>query len=119
MRAERGGETHGGVRIERHPAVTGDDLPGIYADIARDNPAAAERVLDAVEATFSQIMEQPECDVPYPTRNPQMKAVRMLPVSGFNNYLVFYRIEGDAVRVLYVVHGARHLLRLFQRQRRE
>lgn len=48
-----------------------------------------------------------------------MKALRMLPVSGFNNYLIFYRIEGDAVRVLYVVHGARHLPRLFQRERRE
>lgn len=107
------------MRIERHPAVIGDDLPGIYAYIARDNPAAAERVLDAVEATFAQIAEQPECGVPYPTRNLQMKAVRMLPVSGFNNYLVFYRVEGDAVRVLYVVHGARHLPRLFRRERRE
>lgn len=48
-----------------------------------------------------------------------MKAVRMLPVSGFNNYLIFYLIEDDAVRVLYVVHGARHLPRLFHRERRE
>jgi toxin ParE1/3/4 len=107
------------VRIEHHPAVIGDDLPGIYAHIARDNPTAAERVLDAVEATLTHLAAQPEIGVPYPTRNPQMKAVRMLPVSGFNNYLVFYRIEGDAVRVLYVVHGARHLPRLFQRERRE
>lgn len=107
------------MRLERHPAVIGDDLPGIYAYIARDNPAAAERILDAVEATFSQITKQPECGVPYPTRNPQMKTVRMLPVSGFHNYLVFYRIEGDAVRVLYVVHGARHLLRFFRRERRD
>lgn len=118
-RAERGGETHRGVRIERHSAVIGDDLPSIYAYIARDNPAAAERVLDAVEATFAQIAAQPESGVPYPTRNQLMKAVRMLPVSGFNNYLVFYRIEGDAVRVLYVVHGARHLMRLFRREQRE
>ena len=107
------------MRIERHPAVVEDDLPGIYAYIARENPAAAERVLDAVEATLAQIAEQPECGVPYSTRNPQIKAVRMLPVRDFNNYLVFYRVEGDAVRVLYVVHGARHLLRLFRRERRE
>ena len=106
------------MRLERHPAVIGDDLPGIYAHIARDNPAAAERVLDAVAATFAQIAAQPESGVPYPTRNTQMKAIRMLPVSGFNNYLVFYRIDGDAVRVLYVVHGARHLPRLFQQERR-
>ncbi len=43
----------------------------------------------------------------------------MLPVSGFNNYLIFYRIEADAVRVLYVVHGARHLLRFFRQEKRQ
>lgn len=107
------------MRIERHAAVIERDLPEIYARIARDNPDAAERVLDAVDATFAQIAAQPECGVPYPTRNPRMKAVRMLPVSGFNDYLIFYRIEGDAIRVLHVVHGARHLPRLFRRERRE
>ena len=74
------------MRIERHAAVIGNDLPGIYAYIARDNPAAAERVLDAVEATFAHIAAQPGSGVPYPTRNPQMKVVRMLPVSGFHKY---------------------------------
>ena len=107
------------MRIERHPAVIEDDLPGIYAHIARDNPEAAVRVLDAVEETFEQIEARPEIGVLYPTRNPKMKTVRMLPVCGFNQYLVFYGIEAGTVRVLYVVHGARHLLRLFGRSRRE
>ena len=106
------------MRIERHPAVIEDDLPGIYAHIAHDNPGAAERVLDAVAETFAHIATQPESGIFYPGRNPQMKTVRMLPVSGFNNYLVFYRIETDVVRVLYVVHGARHLPRLFGREHR-
>lgn len=52
VRPERGGQARG-VRIERHPAVIEDDLPGIHAHIARDNPAAAERLLDAVDATFA------------------------------------------------------------------
>lgn len=106
------------MRIERHDAVIVDDLPDIYAHIAEDNPAAAERVLEAVEATFAQLAMQPESGVLYPSRNPRMKDVRMLPVSGFSNYLVFYRIADDAVRVLYVVHGARHLPRLFRREAR-
>ena len=106
------------VRIERHPAVIEDDLPDIYRHIARDNPSAAERVLTAIETTFTHLVQQPEIGVLYPTRNPGMRDVRMLPVSGFNQYLVFYRLEGDAVRVLHVVHGARHLPRLFQRELR-
>ena len=76
------------MKIERHPAVIEDDLPSIYAHIVRDNPAAAERVLEAVEATFAEIAAQPECGVMYTTRNPAMSDVRMLPVNGFGNYLI-------------------------------
>jgi plasmid stabilization system protein ParE len=43
----------------------------------------------------------------------------MFPVSGFPNYLVFYRVETASIRILYVTHGARHLLRLFRRESRE
>ncbi len=81
------------MRIQLNSAVLDDDLPSIYAYIAHDNPAAAERMLDGVEQTFAQIAYQPEIGVLYPTRNPQMNAVRMLPIIGFNHYLVFYRIE--------------------------
>ena len=71
------------MRIEPHEAVLTDNLPGIYAFIARDNPAAAREVLDALEATFDQVARQPECGGVYPTRNPRLKDVRMLPVRGF------------------------------------
>ena len=106
------------MRIEPHAAVLADDLPAVYAFIARDNPKAAEEVLNAVEASFEQLARQPECGVIYPTRNPQLQDVRMLPVNAFPNYLIFYRIEADAVRVLYVLHGARHLRRFFRREPR-
>ena len=115
-RAAGGGEAR--VRIERHPAVIEEDLPGIYAYIARDDPAAAERVLDAVEATLRQLVTQPLSGVIFRTRNSRLTGVRMLPVAGFENYLVFYRAEPEAVRLLYVVHGARHLPRLFRREPR-
>lgn len=107
------------MRIEPHPAVLADDLPGIYAFIARDDRGAAERVLEAVRATFDQLAQQPECGVRYPTRSARLRDLRMLPVHGFPNYLVFHRLDTEAVRILYVVHGARHLPRLFRRDRRE
>jgi toxin ParE1/3/4 len=106
------------VRIERHSAVIENDLPEIYAFIARDDLAAAERVLDAVEATLERIGQQPESGVVYRTRNANLRGVRMIPVSGFANYLVFYRIGEVAVNVLYVVHGARHLPRFFRSESR-
>ena len=60
------------MRIEPHAAVLADDLPAIYAFIARDNPEAAERVLEAVQCTFDQLAQQPECGVHYPRRNPKL-----------------------------------------------
>ena len=107
------------MRIKRHGAVIEDDLPAIYAYIAKDDRAAAERVLDAVEATLALLVSQPESGVLFRSQNPVLRGVRMIPVIGFNNYLVFYRVAEDAIRVLYVVHGARHLPRLFRRERRE
>lgn len=107
------------LRLERHPALVEQDLPDIYAFIARDDPAAAERVLDGVEDSFRQLAQHPESGAPFPTRNPRMQGMRMLPVSGFPNYLIFYRAELESVRILYVAHGARHLLRFFRREPRE
>jgi plasmid stabilization system protein ParE len=105
--------------IDRHSAVVEQDLPDIYSFIGEHDPAAAERVLDAVEETFQQLARHPDCGVPYPTRNRKLRALRMFPVSGFPNYLVFYRVETASIRILYVVHGARHLLRFFRRESRD
>ncbi len=65
----------------------------IYASIARDDQAAAERVLDAVEAGFSQLTRHSESGVAFPTRNPRLKGMRMLPLNGFPNYLIFYCVD--------------------------
>ncbi len=51
------------ISFERHPAVVEPDLPEIYAFFARDDKAAAERVLVAVEAGFSQLTHHPESGV--------------------------------------------------------
>jgi toxin ParE1/3/4 len=106
-------------RIERHSSVIESDLPGIYAFIAKNDPTAAERVLDAIEDTFQQIARHPECGMTFRTRNAKLQGLRIFPVKGFQNYLVFYRNDGESVRILYVVHGARHLLRLFKHEPRE
>jgi len=107
------------ARIDRHFAVVEQDLPDIYTFIAEHDPAAAERVLDAVEETFRQLARHPDCGVPYATPNRKLRRLRMFPVSGFPNYLVFYRVETASIRILYVTHGARHLLRMFRRESRE
>jgi toxin ParE1/3/4 len=106
------------VIFEINDAVLTSDLPAIYAFIARDNPNAAEHVLESVHQTFARIAQAPSSGVAYSPRNPSLKDVRMLPVDGYPNYLVFYPFGADLIRVLYVVHGARHLSQLFRREPR-
>ncbi|PYK74157.1 MAG: hypothetical protein DME32_05545 [Verrucomicrobia bacterium] len=50
------------------------------------------------EKTFAQLAQHPECGVPYPTRNRKLQGLRMLPVTGFQNYLVFYRTDAESIR---------------------
>lgn len=57
--------------------------------VYRTRQSAAERVLDAVEATFEQLTRQPESGAANKSRNRNLPDVRMFPVIGFAKYLVF------------------------------
>lgn len=39
----------------------------------------------------------------------RLTGIRSLPVPGFRNYLIFYRIQGDQLEIIRVLHGARDL----------
>jgi len=94
------------VRIWRHPRVD-EDLLDIWLFIARDNVAAADRVLDHIEAKFRLLADHPEIGRARPDIAP---AFRMLPVL---NYLVLYKVANDRIEIVRVVHGARSLEILF------
>jgi toxin ParE1/3/4 len=38
----------------------------------------------------------------------------MWPVPGFRNHLIFYRVTGDAIEVLRVLHAARDVRKLLE-----
>jgi toxin ParE1/3/4 len=103
----------GSFRIERHPAVIEEDLPVVYSFVAKSDEIAAERVLNAIGDTFELLAQEPDVGVLYRTANPKLHGVKMMPVTRYRNYLVFYRIAADHVRILYVVHGARNLVHFF------
>ena len=86
----------------------------IWEFIARDNADAAGRVVDAAFQTFEALAATPEMGVKRKFKNPRLSDVRFFPVSGFENYLIFYRPLADSVQVLHVFHGARDLDALFK-----
>jgi toxin ParE1/3/4 len=77
------------------------DLEALGDYIARDNPAAAAK-------TITQILEQADTLAAHPHagRAGRVSGTRELVISG-TPFIVPYRVRGDDVELLAVLHGAR------------
>jgi len=83
------------------------DVAEIYDYIDQDSNAAAERFLDAFEATIRRLADMPGIGRRWESDSPRLVDLRVTTIPGFRKYLVFYRPLPDAVEFLRVVHGAR------------
>lgn len=86
-----------------------DDLGEIHAYIAADNPEAADRVQEAAFTTFRQLARTPGLGRVRRFNRPLLTELRSFGVSGYPNYVSFYRIRGECLAVVRVLHGARNL----------
>ena len=94
-------------RIIRAPQAE-EDLFEIGLYIARDNPVAADRLLDTIEQKLDLLARQPMVgsDCSY-----LAEGLRRFPIG---NYVVYYRPFPDGIEVVRVLHGARDADSLFQ-----
>jgi toxin ParE1/3/4 len=76
-----------------------DDLEEIWTYIGQENPVAAKRIADRIVAKASSLEIFPERG-----RAGLKEGTRELVVS---THIIVHRIEGDAVRILRVLHHAR------------
>lgn len=91
------------------PAADTDlDEAALY--IARDSEEQALRLYDSADATFRLIREHPERWPIYELEHPRLQGVRRCSIIGFRNHLVFFRLEGEVVEVIRILHGARDIL---------
>ena len=90
-----------------------DELWEIWCYIARDNPEAATRVVEAAFQTFAMVVSNPHVGRVRKFHNPRLRGIRSRLVVGFRNYIIFYRQESDCIRILHVYHGAQDLEALF------
>lgn len=77
-------------------------LHALHAYIAADHPAAAERILTQIRGALQRITQ-----LPHAGRAGRVAGTRELVIPG-TNYLAAYRIHGDEVHVLAILHGAQH-----------
>jgi toxin ParE1/3/4 len=90
-----------------------DDMRDIVAYIAADNPKAAARFVPALEATYEQLVALPGMGSVRHFGRKDLPEVRMVPVTGFENYLVFYVALQTHVQVLRILHAARDFPTIF------
>ena len=98
-----------------HPRVN-DNLWVIHNFIARRNPEAADRVIDAAYRTFQALADQPGLGKPYSPRNRKIQGVRCRKIQGFENYQIFYREVPGGIEVIRVYSRFRNISRLFRRE---
>lgn len=91
------------TRVVARTAQAEEDLIEIWGYVALYNEAAADRLLDRFDARWRLMATHPYSGV---ARDDLATGVRCL-VEG--EYLTFYRVAGDAVIVLRVIHGRRDI----------
>ena len=79
------------------------DLDDIYDWIAADDPIAAERHVRRIVAAVERLAEFPESGRARPEIGEGARSL------GVGRCLVLYRIEGECVEIVRVVHGAQEL----------
>ncbi len=82
------------------------DLQEIWLYIAQDNPKAADKLLDRIEAQCELLANHPQLG---PARDDIAKGLRYYPLA---NHLILYRIVKKNIEIVRVVHGARNILDL-------
>lgn len=80
-----------------------EDLIGIWTKIAADNPTAADRVLDAIEARWQQLAQHPNSGLP---RDDIARNIRHLVIG---QYLTLYRVTDERIEIVRVLHGRRKI----------
>jgi toxin ParE1/3/4 len=77
---------------------------------------AATRFLDAVDESIQAICRMPHMGAPKPLKNPMLSGLRSWPVKDFEDILIFYVAQPDALRVVRVLHGRRDLKKILERE---
>ena len=80
------------------------DLDDIFDYIMRDNPSAADSLLEKFDQAISQLARNPELGVVPKDDRLKKLGYRILIIG---KYLVFYVVKSNTVQVRRIIHGAR------------
>ena len=89
------------------------DIGEIVWYISADNPSAAARVREAIQVTSELLASVPEMGGVYGFAEDVLSDIRFVPIKDFNKYILFYRVHGNVLEIIRVLHGARDISTMF------
>jgi toxin ParE1/3/4 len=101
-----------GAAVVLTPQARQDALE-IVEYIGADNPEAASRFVPALEETCTQLVALPGMGSVRNFVRKDLQGVRIMPVTGFEHYLIFYTVLRKQVKVIRILHTARDFPTLF------
>ncbi len=91
------------MSVPRYTRFARQDYLDIAAYISRDNPGAAAKIVDRIEAECHLIVREPERGLRHDELSEDLYVRRV------GAYLVIYQIDQLGPMILRIVHGARDL----------
>lgn len=85
------------------------DLASCSAYLQTQSNDLTIRFLDAFDKTTNFLKRSPFVGEVCPYPNPLLEGTRVWRISGFKNYLIFYRVNGSELKILRILHGSRNL----------
>jgi toxin ParE1/3/4 len=81
--------------------------------IARTSLRSAPRFYDAVDRSCRRLLESPESVALYGFHGHDLADLRASPVRGFPKHLIFYRVVGQTVQIVRLLHASRDISAVF------
>jgi len=99
------------------PAAKDDIIRQFRYYLLEDELEAATRFLDAIDESIEVICQMPHIGAPRLLKNPILAGLRSWAVKGFEDILIFYVVQTDALRVVRVLHGRRDTKRILEQEK--
>ncbi|MGH9841415.1 MAG: type II toxin-antitoxin system RelE/ParE family toxin [Blastocatellia bacterium] len=98
--------------VRREKAL--EDLADCAFYIADDDPAVADRFVDAFELSVERLAQMPYLGVAHSNDNPALFGLRRWPIKGFEKYLIFYLVLEDVIDIVRILHVAQDIAAILE-----
>ena len=92
----------------------GRDITQHFVWIGTHDIDVAERFLHALKNARDTLSRFPEIGAVRRVRSGRIRGIRMWTVPGFENYLIFYRIDDDAIQIVRILHSSQDYTRILE-----